>query len=170
MEGKQLSLFPNFEYQRDKNYQKKAKLGRYEKIQYELNHNNNDTYKKIIEIEEQPLWKKEWANIAKPLFTCEAVISEACFILKDVYSGKDAVIGLVTSSYFEVPFHFRDEVIIVRGLMKKYESVPMSFADACLVRMNELILGSSLLTLDSYFCIYRKNKTEIIDVIIPDKL
>ncbi len=90
--------------------------------------------------------------------------------MKDVYSGKDAVIGLVTSSYVEVPFHFRDEVTIVRELMQKYQSVPMSFADPCLVRMNELILGSSLLTLDSYFRIYRKNKTEIIDVIIPDEL
>ncbi len=40
---------------------------------------------------------KEWGNIAKPVFTCEAVISEACFILKDVYGGKDAVIGLVSS-------------------------------------------------------------------------
>ncbi|MEM1169176.1 MAG: PIN domain-containing protein [Cyanobacteria bacterium P01_H01_bin.35] len=39
---------------------------------------------------------KEWANIAKPVFTCEAVISEACLILKDVYGGKDAVIGLVS--------------------------------------------------------------------------
>ena len=46
----------------------------------------------------------------------------------------------------------------------------MSFADACLVRMNELIPGSSLLTLDSDFRIYRKNKTQIIDVIIPDEL
>lgn len=34
MEGKQLSLFRDLEYQIDKNYHKKAKLGRYEKIQY----------------------------------------------------------------------------------------------------------------------------------------
>ncbi len=44
MEGKQLSLFPDFEYRRDKNYHKKAKLGRYEKIQYKLNNNENDPY------------------------------------------------------------------------------------------------------------------------------
>ena len=113
---------------------------------------------------------KEWANIAKPVFTCEAVIREACFILKDVYGGKDAVIGLVSNGYVEVPFQFRNEVAIVRELMKKYQSIPMSFADACLVRMSELILGSSLLNLDSDFRIYRKNKTEIIDVIIPDEL
>ena len=47
MEGKQLSLFPDFEYRRDKNYHKKAKLGRYEKIQYKLNNNENDPYKKF---------------------------------------------------------------------------------------------------------------------------
>ncbi|NES66061.1 MAG: PIN domain-containing protein [Okeania sp. SIO2D1] len=113
---------------------------------------------------------KQWANIAKPVLTCEAVISEACFILKDVYGGKDAIIGLVSSGYVEVPFHFSDEVTAVRELMKKYQSVPMSFADACLVRMSELIPGSSLLTLDSDFRIYRKNQTEVIDVIIPDEL
>ncbi len=60
MEEKQLSLFPDFEYQRDKNYHKKAKLGRYEKIQYELNNNDKDPYKKFIEIEEQPLWKSDY--------------------------------------------------------------------------------------------------------------
>ncbi|MGK7921828.1 MAG: type II toxin-antitoxin system VapC family toxin [Trichodesmium sp.] len=113
---------------------------------------------------------KEWANIAKPVFTCEAVISEACFILKDIYGGKDAVIGLVSRGYVEVPFHFMDEATTIRELMQKYQSVPMSFADACLVRMSELIPGSSILTLDSDFRIYRKNKTEIIDVIISDEL
>lgn len=112
----------------------------------------------------------QWANIAKPVLTCEAVISEACFILKDVYGGKDAVIGLVSRGYIEVPFRLSDEVTTVRNLMQKYQSVPMSFADACLVRMSELIPGSSLLTLDSDFRIYRKNKTEMIDIIIPDEL
>lgn len=91
-------------------------------------------------------------------------------MLKDVYGGKDAVIGLVSNGYVEVHFHFRDEVTAVRELMKKYQSVPMFFADACLVRMSELIPGSSLLTLDSDFRIYRKNQTEVIDVIIPDEL
>ncbi len=81
-----------------------------------------------------------------------------------------SVIGLVSRGYVEVPFHFMDEVTIIRELMQKYQSVPMSFADACLVRMSELIPGSSLLTLDSDFRIYWKNKTEIIDVIIPDEL
>jgi hypothetical protein len=44
----------------------------------------------------------------------------------------------------------------------------MSFADACLVRMSELIAESSVLTLDSDFYVYRKNRKEMIDLIIPD--
>jgi predicted nucleic acid-binding protein len=49
--------------------------------------------------------------------------------------------------------------------MKRYENVPMSLADACLVRMSELILGSCILTLDSDFQIYRKNNDQVIDLI-----
>ncbi|MBO1350613.1 MAG: PIN domain-containing protein [Hormoscilla sp. GUM202] len=99
----------------------------------------------------------QWVNIAKPVLTCEAVISEACFLLKNVYGGEDAVMGLVSNGYIEVLFRFSDEVTAVRELMQKYQSVPMSFADACLVRMSESIAGSTVLTLDKDFRIYRKN-------------
>ena len=112
----------------------------------------------------------QWGNIAKPVLTCEAVISEACFLLKNVYGGEDAVMGLVSNGYIEVLFRFSDDVTPVRELMQKYKSVPMSFADACLVRMSESIAGSTVLTLDTDFRIYRKNRTEAIDVIIPSEL
>lgn len=52
--------------------------------------------------------------------------------------------------------------------MKQYQDVPMSLADACLVRMGELIPRSCILTLDSDFRIYRKNRNQAIDVIMPD--
>ena len=52
-------------------------------------------------------------------------------------------------------------------LMKGYENLLMLLADACLVRMSELISGSLILTLDSDFRIYRKNRNEAIDLIIP---
>jgi predicted nucleic acid-binding protein len=52
--------------------------------------------------------------------------------------------------------------------MERYQSVPMSLADACLVRMTEIYPNSILLTLDSDFQIYRKNKNEIISLIIPE--
>ena len=111
---------------------------------------------------------KEWAKIAKPLLTCEAVITESCFILQNVYGGKDAILALVERGTIQIDFRFNDEVKVIRDLMQRYQSVPMSFADACLVRMSELIAGSSVLTLDSDFYIYRQNRKETIDVIIPD--
>jgi len=45
--------------------------------------------------------------------------------------------------------------------------VPMSFADACLVRMSELALQSVVLTLDSGFKRYRRNRRHVVPVIAP---
>ncbi len=102
------------------------------------------------------LWATEqWKMVAPPFFTCEAVITEACFLLQDVYEGEDAVMAYESET--------------VRALMRQYQNVPMSLADACLVRMSELIKGSCILTLDSDFRVYRKHKNEIIDLIITDE-
>ncbi len=113
---------------------------------------------------------EQWKTVEPPLLTCEAVITEACFLLQDVYGGEDAVIRLISSKTIEIPFHISEEIADIQILMKRYQNVPMSLADACLVRMSELILGSSVLTLDSDFLIYRKNKNEIIDLMIADDL
>ena len=76
--------------------------------------------------------------------------------------------ALVERETLKINFNLNKEIKVIRNLMNHYESVPMSFADACLVRMSELILGSSILTLDSDFYIYRKNRKETIDIIIPE--
>ncbi|MDY6803741.1 MAG: PIN domain-containing protein [Cyanobacteriota bacterium] len=116
-------------------------------------------------------WAQEvLQGIPMPLFTCEAVISEACFLLRKTYGGKDAVMSLVKAGIIEVPFRFSEEVDRIDVLMKQYQSVPMSFADGCLVRMTELISGSSVLTLDRDFQIYRKNRNEAIALLISDEL
>jgi hypothetical protein len=44
----------------------------------------------------------------------------------------------------------------------------MSLADACLVRMSELLDNSVVFTTDSDFHIYRKNGRQKIDLIIPE--
>jgi predicted nucleic acid-binding protein len=111
---------------------------------------------------------QEWGKIAKSLLTCEAVITESCFILQNVYGGEDAIIALLERGTIQIDFCLNDEVKIIRDLMQRYQSVPMSFGDACLVRMSELIAESSVLTLDSDFYVYRKNRREMIDLIIPD--
>ncbi|MGI0481461.1 type II toxin-antitoxin system VapC family toxin [Geminocystis sp. CENA526] len=114
-------------------------------------------------------WANQEANkLSPPFLTCEAVITEACFLLHDVYKGEDAVMTLVKMGKIQIPFQFSEEVNSIQELMKRYQSVPMSFADACVVRMAELIPNSKVFTVDSDFYIYRKNRREMIDLIIPN--
>ena len=110
----------------------------------------------------------EWKKIEPPFFTCEAVITETCFILRDFYGGEDAVMSLLDTGLIQISFRLSDEIGTVRELLKRYQNVPMSLADACLVRMSELIVGSCVLTLDSDFRVYRKNKNEMMNLIIAD--
>ncbi|BBD55404.1 type II toxin-antitoxin system VapC family toxin [Planktothrix agardhii] len=115
-----------------------------------------------------PWTKEQWKKIELPLLTCEAVITEACFLLQDVYEGEEAVMNLISQKIISIPFQLNDDSEAIRELMKRYQNVPMSLADACLVRMSELISGSCVLTLDSDFLVYRKNKNQIIDLIFGD--
>ena len=46
-------------------------------------------------------------------------------------------------------------------------SVPMSLADACLVRMAETLHRHAICTLDGDFRVYRKDGGEAIDLVIP---
>ncbi|MHB8523565.1 MAG: hypothetical protein ACYDH9_22805 [Limisphaerales bacterium] len=64
-------------------------------------------------------------------------------------------------------FDVRVELIAVAQLMRRYESVPMSLADACLVRMAELHRSAVILTLDRDFTIYRKHRRQRIPLLRP---
>jgi predicted nucleic acid-binding protein len=111
---------------------------------------------------------QQMANVQSPVLTCEAVISEAYFLLHNRGLNAKTVIKMVQKGYIKVPFHFDEAVEMIEQLMEKYANVPMSFADACLVRMVELYPNSAVLTLDSDFQIYRKNRNQVIPVIMPD--
>lgn len=112
--------------------------------------------------------KNTLKSLSLPFFTCESVITEACFLLKKVHGGEDAILNLINTNKLQIPFNLSEEVTEIKQLMKQYQSVPMSLADACLVRMSELIRGSSVFTLDSDFRIYRQYKNQVIPVIMPE--
>ena len=113
--------------------------------------------------------KAELANVQQPMFTCEAVIVEACFLLRNTYEGKETVLNLLSTGKIQIAFSLSQEAKLIRQLLKQYQSVPMSLADACLVRMSEIYSESDLLTLDSDFLIYRKNKNQAIALIMPNQ-
>ena len=104
-------------------------------------------------------------QLSPPLLTCEAVIAEACFLL-----GKNqaAIMELIKNGMIKVRFEMQKEHPALLKLLKKYSDVPMSLADACLVRMSELHDGSPVFTLDRDFLIYRRNNRQVIPRILPD--
>jgi predicted nucleic acid-binding protein len=51
--------------------------------------------------------------------------------------------------------------------MRKYRDVPMSLADACLVRMSEVYSNGTVFTLDSDFRVYRRNGRQAIPLLSP---
>jgi len=113
-------------------------------------------------------WAKErLATIAPPLATCEAVLSETCFLVRATPAGPRAVFDLVATGLITVPFRLADEATAVAALMRKYANVPMSLADACLVRMAELDAQATVLTLDDDFRVYRKHGRHVVPVLAP---
>jgi predicted nucleic acid-binding protein len=119
--------------------------------------------------EQHHAWAREqFSLIPAPVVTCEAVISECCFLLRHVDSGVDALMQLLRRGVVAVAFTLSEEHPAVARLLKRYSSVPMSLADACLVRMTEVASESSVLTLDGGFQIFRKNGRQVIPVVMPE--
>ena len=112
--------------------------------------------------------RDQLASIEPPLATCESVISEACFLLRNHDPGSGAVLQLIRRGLLTLPLHLQDEVERIAKLLAKYADVPMSLADACLVRLAELRAGSVLLTLDSDFRVYRMHGRQVVPTIRPD--
>jgi len=107
-------------------------------------------------------------ELIAPLFTCEPVLSEACFLLRQVHGGGAAVLELVRRGLLQIDFRLEENAGPVAKLLVRYADVPMSLADACLVRMAELQPASGLLTLDRDFRVYRRHGRQVIATTMPD--
>jgi predicted nucleic acid-binding protein len=79
------------------------------------------------------------AEVAGSLVTCEAVIAEACYLLRGVAGAPEAILQNVERGVFHVPFALSASAGAVRKLLVKYRRVPMDFADGCLVEMADLL-------------------------------
>ena len=114
----------------------------------------------------------EWAVeqlrlIQTPLYSCEAVLTEACFLLGGLDPAVTKIREYIRSGYIEMKFELWKESERVFELMRSYRNIPMSFADACLVVMIENVPGGRILTLDSDFRIYRQKRRRLIPLITP---
>lgn len=101
-----------------------------------------------------------------PWNTCEAALSEAFHLLGR--RGTPALSSLLHRRAVLIPFKLGDDLESVLKLMQKYSDVPMSLADACLVRMTETLADSLVLTTDADFRIYRRHSRQVVPCVVPD--
>jgi predicted nucleic acid-binding protein len=101
----------------------------------------------------------------RPWTTCEAALSEA-FHLLDA-NGMLALASLVRRRLLLPTFVFAENAEAALTLMEKYRQVPMSFADACLVRMTEIVGEAMVLTTDTDFRIYRRHSRQVVPCVLP---
>lgn len=113
------------------------------------------------------LWASSaFKRLPSILVTCEAVLSEFCFLMRHSEAALRTLNEILTNGAIKVlPLH--EEIPYIFSLMRKYADVPMSFADAALVRLAELQAQAVVVTVDSDFKIYRMKKAKKIPLIIP---
>lgn len=108
------------------------------------------------------------AAVRPPLVTCEAVLSEATYLLRGISGGPDRVLELVTRGLVVPSFRLEQESASVRALMSRYHNVTMDLADACLVRLSELHPDCLLMTVDAEFRdVYRRRGRQAIPTLLP---
>lgn len=104
-------------------------------------------------------------HLPPPWKTCEAVLSEAFYLL-GVHGSK--LTALLQRRAVVCTFHLSEEIDEVLKLMAKYSDAPMSLADACLVRMTEMLADPIVVTLDAHFRIYRRHGNKTIRCLMPN--
>ncbi len=111
---------------------------------------------------------EQFANLTPPLLTCEPVLTETCFLLARQQIAAWRLLESLFSGALRIALRLDAEAEAVRDLMSRYSNIPMSLADACIVRLAE-ISGLPVCTLDSDFTIYRAGGRKRLALITPQR-
>lgn len=110
------------------------------------------------------VWALDVAGqISEPLLTCEPVLAETAFHLRDA----GIVFEMIDEGLIRLAFDCDDHLPQLAALAKRYRDRKPDLADLCLIRMSELHPKHSVLTVDQDFRVYRRNKREVIPLIAP---
>ena len=94
-------------------------------------------------------------TVEAPLVTCEPVIAESCFLLRNLSGAPEAVIENVLAGIFQLPFQLSREAASLKQILRKYRDRKIDLADACLIHLADQFEAADILTLDKDFQIYR---------------
>lgn len=108
-------------------------------------------------------------SLEAPLVTCEAVIAESCYLLRNLPGAPEAVIENVVAGIFQLPFQLSREAAAVKQVLRKFRDRGIDLADACLIRLADEFETADILTLDKDFQIYRWGKNKPFRILLDLK-
>lgn len=112
-------------------------------------------------------WAVTQASASPPPWsTCEAVLSETYHLIGE--RGVSSLGALLRRRALAVAFELANHLEPVTRLIEKYSDVPMSLADACLVRMTETVADPIILTTDEDFQVYRRHSRQVVPYVTPE--
>jgi len=100
-----------------------------------------------------------------PWLVCESVLAEICASV----GTAEPVLQMLQLGDLEIKFSLNENTPEVLALIRKYRDQRMDLADACVVRMSELLEGSIVYTVDKTdFSVYRRNSRQRIPCVFPE--
>jgi hypothetical protein len=89
------------------------------------------------------------------------------FLLRRSSFDPSLALQFIERGVVQLPFVLQEQIGAVSSLFKRYENVPVSLADAALIRLAEVNDSLLLLTTDSDFHIYRRHGRQSIPPLSP---
>ena len=111
---------------------------------------------------------RQFESLQPPLISCEAAIAEAVYLVESRGGNSARIFEFIREGIIQIPFRLEDDIPSIITLRRRYASVPMSLADACLLRLAEKHHRAKVFTLDGDFKIYRQHGRQVIPLIFPD--
>jgi predicted nucleic acid-binding protein len=103
-------------------------------------------------------------SLPGPFYSCSEALAEAAALTRQA----PAIVQMVLEGSILVEFSLAAEANAVLKLLQKYRDRRMDLADACIVRMSELIPRSCVITVDrGDFSVFRKSDRTEIEFVAP---
>ena len=118
--------------------------------------------------EEHHAWcVRQYESLQPPQLSCEAAMAEAVYLVESRGGDSTRIFEFLQNGLIQLPFRLEAEIQAVVTLRRRYANVPMSLADACLLRLSEAHVNARVFTLDRDFKIYRRHGRQVIPLIFP---
>lgn len=103
-----------------------------------------------------------------PALTTEPVLTETAYLLGRFGQPASAIFRVMADRGLRIGLSVEAERTALCDLMERYRDMPMSLADATLVRLSELNANSRIFTLDADFRVYRRHGNKVIPTLMPE--